>query len=72
MNKQPTLTHAEAGTEHTETEPATTVDGIPAEVAAEEPAVPAAEPATEVAPAESEPKVAAKVSNQPVSLYLPR
>lgn len=67
--KQPTTTHAEAGTLHTEAEPATQVDGTPAEVPATEETPAAAAATTEGEPAPTESKVedkkaAVKVSDE--------
>jgi hypothetical protein len=67
--KQPTTTHAEAGTLHTEAEPATQVDGTPAEVPATEETPAAAAATTEGEPTATESKVedkkaAVKVSDE--------
>lgn len=67
--KQPTTTHAEAGTLHTEAEPATQVDGTPAEIPATEETPAAAAATTEGEPAPTESKVedkkaAVKVSDE--------
>lgn len=80
VEKQPTATHVESGTAHTDAEPATKVDGTPAAVVADETAAPAegeaAAPAskttTEVAEDKKEDKkVAIKVSYAPPSLRVP-